>query len=69
LDRSGQIWQKSGPISTVSAQFSGASLDRFLVDMEGAFPVVRAGTSSLEVALTDLPSQPTILVLEPAWLN
>ena len=49
--------------------FSGASLDRFLVDMEGAFPVVRAGTSSLEVALTDLPSQPTILVLEPAWLN
>jgi L-ascorbate metabolism protein UlaG (beta-lactamase superfamily) len=49
--------------------FSGASLDRFLADMEGAFPVVRAGTSSLEVALTDLPSQPTILVLEPAWLN
>jgi hypothetical protein len=37
--------------------------------MDGAFPVVRAGTSSLEVALTDLPSQPTILVLEPSWLN
>ncbi|MFN7595884.1 MAG: MBL fold metallo-hydrolase [Cereibacter sp.] len=49
--------------------FSGASLERFLADMDGAFPVVRAGTSSLEVALSDLPSQPTILVLEPSWLN
>jgi len=49
--------------------FSGASLDGFLADMDGAFPVVRAGTSSLEVALGDLPSQPTILVLDPSWLN
>jgi L-ascorbate metabolism protein UlaG (beta-lactamase superfamily) len=49
--------------------FSGKSLDSFLAGMEGAFQVVRAGTSSLEVALSDLPSQPTILVLEPGWLN
>jgi L-ascorbate metabolism protein UlaG (beta-lactamase superfamily) len=49
--------------------FSGASLDGFLADMGGAFPVVRAGTSHLEVALTDLPTRPTILVLEPSWLN
>ncbi len=49
--------------------FSGASLEMFLADMEGAFQVVRAGTSHLEVALTDLPSRPTILVLEPSWLN
>jgi L-ascorbate metabolism protein UlaG (beta-lactamase superfamily) len=49
--------------------FSGASLDGFLADMAGAFPVVRAGTGSLEVALGDLPSEPTILVLDPSWLN
>jgi len=49
--------------------FSGASLDSFLADMDGAFQVVRAGTSSIEVALNDLPSLPTILVLDPAWLN
>ena len=28
LDRSGQIWQKSGPISTVSAKFPGGLLER-----------------------------------------
>ena len=35
LDRSGQIWQKSGPISTVSAQFSGASLERVALSARG----------------------------------
>jgi L-ascorbate metabolism protein UlaG (beta-lactamase superfamily) len=49
--------------------FSGASLEAFLAEMDGAFPVVRAGTGSLEVALTDLPSEPTLLVLEPGPVN
>ena len=49
--------------------FSGASLEAFLAEMDGAFPVVRAGTGSLEVALTDLPSEPTLLVLEPGAVN
>ena len=49
--------------------FSGASLEAFLAEMDGAFPVVRAGTGSLEVALTDLPSEPTLLVLEPGGVN
>ncbi|MCF1708551.1 MBL fold metallo-hydrolase [Tabrizicola sp. J26] len=45
--------------------FSGVSLEQFLVDMDGAFDVVRPEQSSLEVALTDLPTRPTIMVLEP----
>jgi L-ascorbate metabolism protein UlaG (beta-lactamase superfamily) len=49
--------------------FSGASLDTFLTDMEGSFDVVRPGISSIEVSLGDLPSRPTIMVLEPQWLN
>lgn len=45
--------------------FSGASLEQFLVDMDGRFDVVRPETSSLEIALDELPSQPTIMVLMP----
>jgi L-ascorbate metabolism protein UlaG (beta-lactamase superfamily) len=45
--------------------FSGASLEMFLDDMDGAFDVVRPEASSIEVALTDLPSRPTIMVLLP----
>jgi L-ascorbate metabolism protein UlaG (beta-lactamase superfamily) len=45
--------------------FSGASLEQFLVDMEGRFDVVRPETSSLEIALNELPSRPTIMVLQP----
>ena len=49
--------------------FSGVSLQTFLNDMEGAFQVVRPESSSIELALTDLPSTPTIMVLDPDWLN
>ena len=35
LDRSGQIWQKSGPISTVSAQFSVGVLERVALSARG----------------------------------
>ncbi len=45
--------------------FSGASLEVFLTDMAGAFDVVRPETSSLEISLNDLPSRPTIMVLQP----
>jgi L-ascorbate metabolism protein UlaG (beta-lactamase superfamily) len=47
--------------------FSGASLETFLTDMAGAFEVVRAETDSIEIGLNDLPSSPTILVLQPGW--
>jgi L-ascorbate metabolism protein UlaG (beta-lactamase superfamily) len=47
--------------------FSGTSLETFLTDMAGAFEVVRAETDSIEIGLNDLPSSPTILVLQPGW--
>lgn len=49
--------------------FSGASLEVFLADMEGAMEVVRPGISSLELSLSDLPRQPTIMVLEPDGID
>jgi L-ascorbate metabolism protein UlaG (beta-lactamase superfamily) len=48
--------------------FSGTSLERFLAAMAGEFAVERRAESWVEVALHDLPSRPTILVLPPAWL-
>lgn len=49
--------------------FSGASLEVFLDDMDGAFDVVRPGISDLELSMTDLPRQPTIMVLEPQSID
>ncbi|MFN4157358.1 MAG: MBL fold metallo-hydrolase [Gemmobacter sp.] len=49
--------------------FSGASLDRFLARMEGEFDVVRLDQPDIELGLGKLPARPTILVLDPAWLN
>ncbi|WP_116087167.1 MBL fold metallo-hydrolase [Tropicimonas sp. IMCC34011] len=49
--------------------FSGASLERFLSDMQGDFAIdVRQG-SEIEVSLRTLPSRPTIVVLRPARLQ
>lgn len=48
--------------------FSGYSLDRFLVDIRGDFPVRRDGVSELVVSLRDLPDRPTVVVLEPSYL-
>lgn len=49
--------------------FSGASLQVFLRDMDGAFAVVETGMSSIDLSLADLPRSPTILVLEPATID
>ncbi|WP_095588778.1 MBL fold metallo-hydrolase [Actibacterium ureilyticum] len=49
--------------------FGGYTLDQFLIGMEDAFHIVRSGDTSLEVSLRNLPSEPTIMVLEPAWLR
>jgi L-ascorbate metabolism protein UlaG (beta-lactamase superfamily) len=49
--------------------FSGASLEVFLDDMKGEFDVVETGLSELELSLRDLPGRPTILVLEPSFIN
>lgn len=49
--------------------FSHNSLDRFLAGVSVDFDIMRPGTSSFELSLRDLPSRPTVMVLEPKWLN
>ena len=49
--------------------FSGASLDDFLLRMEGEFEVVETGLNEMVFSRADLPAEPTILVLTPRWLD
>jgi L-ascorbate metabolism protein UlaG (beta-lactamase superfamily) len=49
--------------------FSDASLQAFLAEMSGEFTVVETGGAQIALSLDDLPSQPTIMVLEPAYLD
>jgi L-ascorbate metabolism protein UlaG (beta-lactamase superfamily) len=48
--------------------FGPAALDRFLAEMAGEFDVQRPGVSEFVVSLTNLPSRPTVVVLEPRFL-
>jgi len=49
--------------------FSEASLQAFLTEMSAEFTVVETGGAQLALSLDDLPGSPTILVLEPAFLD
>lgn len=49
--------------------FSRNSLDRFLAGVSEEFDIKRPGGSSIELSLRDLPSRPTVMVLEPRWLQ
>lgn len=49
--------------------FSPQSLDQFLAEMAAEFTVVETGGAQIALSLDDLPSQPTIMVLEPAYLD
>lgn len=49
--------------------FSGASLEVFLADMETEFDVVRLDQPDIELSRGNLPSRPTIMVLQPAFLE
>lgn len=49
--------------------FSRTSLDRFLAEMSGPFTVVETGGAQIALTLRDLPSVPTVMVLEPAFLD
>jgi len=49
--------------------FGRGTLEAFLTGMEGDFDIVRSGESSLTVARGDLPSRPTVYVLDPAMLR
>ncbi len=49
--------------------FGRSTLDQFLAAMSDEFDIVRTGETSLEVSLRTLPSRPTIMVLEPQFLE
>jgi L-ascorbate metabolism protein UlaG (beta-lactamase superfamily) len=49
--------------------FSEASLQAFLTEMSAEFIVVETGGAQISMSLDDLPSTPTVLVLEPAYLD
>lgn len=49
--------------------FSGASLNAFLAGMQSDFRVEVRPARSLEVSLRSLPSEPTIVVLQPRMLG
>ena len=49
--------------------FSEASLQAFLTEMSAEFSVVETGDAQISMSLEDLPSTPTVLVLEPAFLD
>jgi len=49
--------------------FSRDSLDRFLTEMAVEFDVVETGGAQIALSMRDLPSKPTILVLDPAYID
>ncbi|MCR8550085.1 MBL fold metallo-hydrolase [Salipiger sp. P9] len=49
--------------------FSGASLNRFLDDVSDRFVIDRRDGPELVIGLRDLPSRPTVIVLQPTWLR
>ncbi|MGR3292004.1 MAG: MBL fold metallo-hydrolase [Paracoccaceae bacterium] len=49
--------------------FGRDTLDRFLSGMADEFQIVRSDASSLEISLRNLPRQPTVIVLEPKFLE
>ncbi|MFQ6549137.1 MBL fold metallo-hydrolase [Aestuariibius sp. 2305UL40-4] len=49
--------------------FGRTTLERFLSGMEAEFAIERIGASEMTVSLRDLPSRPTVRVLEPRWLS
>ena len=49
--------------------FSGFALDAFLTEVSDSFVIEHQNSSFLELSLRDLPSRPTVMVLQPAWLR
>ncbi|MGL4236779.1 MBL fold metallo-hydrolase [Tabrizicola sp.] len=49
--------------------FSEASLQSFLSEMSSEFTVVETGGAQIALSLDELPSEPTIMVLEPAYID
>ncbi len=49
--------------------FSGFSLETFLAGMSDEFAIIPDGGNSVEVSLRTLPDRPTVVVLQPAFLQ
>ena len=49
--------------------FSGEGLQQFTTTLSDRFDVVETGYSSMVFSRRNLPARPTIMVLEPGWLN
>ncbi|MEO9827073.1 MAG: MBL fold metallo-hydrolase [Paracoccaceae bacterium] len=49
--------------------FSRGSLDQFLAGVSDDFAIQRTGESAMELSLRNLPSRPTVIVLEPSFLR
>jgi L-ascorbate metabolism protein UlaG (beta-lactamase superfamily) len=49
--------------------FDGSSLETFVADMSGEFAVVRVDPPDIEVSRATLPARPTIMVVQPAFLE
>ena len=49
--------------------FGRGSLDRFLDGMSDEFAIDRSGESSIEVSIRTLPDRPTVVVLQPRYLD
>ncbi|SHH85449.1 MBL fold metallo-hydrolase [Marivita hallyeonensis] len=49
--------------------FSGFALEAFLDEVSDSFAIDRRDAPYLELSLRDLPSRPTVVVLQPQWLR
>lgn len=49
--------------------FSTASLQAFLTEMSPEFTVVETGGAQIALSLDELPAEPTIILLEPAFID
>ncbi|MBM2574937.1 MBL fold metallo-hydrolase [Jannaschia sp. Os4] len=49
--------------------FGEGTLQAFLRDMEGTFPIERRAESHIDVSLRTLPDRPTVIVLPPRFLR
>ncbi|ASP23026.1 beta-lactamase superfamily domain protein [Antarctobacter heliothermus] len=49
--------------------FSGYALEQFLTSVDDTFAIDKRDGAALEISLRDLPSRPTVIVLQPAYLR
>jgi hypothetical protein len=68
-DMSGVVKRLRSSVVIPMHWFSEASLQGFLAEMSSEFSVVETGGAQISMSLDDLPSTPTVLVLEPAFLD